>query len=374
MEVDTSKFRIIRGTEKSFGLRHKEVVLTFDDGPIAGNTPRILKTLKDHCVKATFFYVGRMAKAFPKTVRKVVAAGHTLGHHTHNHNALPKYSTAKVRSLISRGARTVEKIGYRGGSEKIRVPFFRYPYLSRSKRTDAVVRSQGMVVFGANIDALDWKRHSPKTIHNRIMKRLRRDGKGIILMHDIHRRTAKMLPMLLATLKREGYKVVHIVPGGSATPSTKPDPLPAIDETIVVASASRPAIEPKLRPVKSLPQNETLPRLADVKLAASEPLTPPTAQPKTVKLAGSPEPLTTPVEVASLDAAQLEGTRAVSAPAKKVSKRKKSSLRVVAGSVEKKAKPRKKLAKKSRKKRRTRAKGVILANGWKLRRSQWILR
>ena len=92
LEIDPKKHRTINGKEASLGLKHKEVILTFDDGPIKGNTTRILKSLKEECVKATFFYVGTMARAYPTLVRKVVREGHTLAHHTHSHNRLPNYS------------------------------------------------------------------------------------------------------------------------------------------------------------------------------------------------------------------------------------------------------------------------------------------
>lgn len=70
--------------EASF-LKQKEVVLTFDDGPMPWVTKSILDTLDTFCTKATFFSVGRMALAYPATVREIVARGHTLGSHTFSH-------------------------------------------------------------------------------------------------------------------------------------------------------------------------------------------------------------------------------------------------------------------------------------------------
>ena len=152
LEVDPLKIRSVKGKEKGLGLKHKEVILTFDDGPIAGKTPRILQALKNECVKATFFYVGRMAKAYPRLVRKVVAQGHTLAHHTHSHNRLPLYSSKRASQLIDQGIKAVEKVAYGESGAKPRIPFFRYPYLARNKTTDKVLASKGLVAFGANID------------------------------------------------------------------------------------------------------------------------------------------------------------------------------------------------------------------------------
>lgn len=372
MKVSASKFRTIVGHEKSFGLRHKEVVLTFDDGPIAGVTSRILKTLSDECVKATFFYVGRMAKSQPRLVRKVVSQGHTLGHHTHAHNRLVAYSSSQVERHVTRGISTIEKIAYGQTGATPRVPFFRYPYLARNKRTDDILRRKGLIAFDANIDSLDWKKVSGDAVHNRIMRRLRQEGKGIVLMHDIQKRTASMLPRLLRSMKREGYKIVHVVP--STSPAPKPDP-------IVVASLDQPeeialdlpkkSIELKLRPVGSMPQNKRAP----VQVAALS--TKPSNESSVVELATLPDnvtappvtvssKVTTPAVVAALSEDQL------SKPRKKLRQKKtrKRGLKIVAGGSKttKRKKPRKTVRRKKRQSIR------VASTRWKLRRSQWILR
>src|SRR4051812_47575750 len=59
-------------------LNEKEVVLTFDDGPIPRYSDRILEILAADCVKATYFVVGKMAKAYPDGLRRIYAAGHTI--------------------------------------------------------------------------------------------------------------------------------------------------------------------------------------------------------------------------------------------------------------------------------------------------------
>ncbi|MEL6744858.1 MAG: polysaccharide deacetylase family protein [Pseudomonadota bacterium] len=241
--LDPAKTRYVSGKERALGLRNKEVILTFDDGPIAGNTSRVLKALRDECVKATFFYVGRMARAYPSLVRRVVREGHTLAHHTAAHNRLPEYSTAKVSKLVGRGIRTVERIAYGKASAKPRTPFFRYPYLARNKRTDKVLRKYGLIDFNANIDSLDWKRDSPSVVHDRIMRRLKREGRGIILMHDIQTRTAKMLPRLLRSLKAGGYKVVHVVPANR--PTNRPSVgSPSEEKPLLVASTDKEQSSP----------------------------------------------------------------------------------------------------------------------------------
>ena len=66
-------------------LADKEVVLTFDDGPLPPHSNKILDILTSECVKATFFIIGRMARQFPDVVRREYAAGYTIGAHSQNH-------------------------------------------------------------------------------------------------------------------------------------------------------------------------------------------------------------------------------------------------------------------------------------------------
>ena len=66
-------------------LADHEVILTFDDGPDAVNTPKILDALKAECVRATFFEIGRNAAALPRIARREVLDGHTVSFHTWSH-------------------------------------------------------------------------------------------------------------------------------------------------------------------------------------------------------------------------------------------------------------------------------------------------
>src|ERR1700722_13343492 len=68
-------------------LRDKEVVLTFDDGPLPPYSEQVLDILAAQCVKATYFLVGAMAHAYPATVRRIYEEGHTIGTHTEDHPA-----------------------------------------------------------------------------------------------------------------------------------------------------------------------------------------------------------------------------------------------------------------------------------------------
>jgi peptidoglycan/xylan/chitin deacetylase (PgdA/CDA1 family) len=90
------------------------------------------------------------------------------------------------------------------------VGFFRFPYLADTGALRQAAADRGLVILDVDIDSKDYFKLSPATLAANTMARVRAKRKGIILMHDIHGRTAAMLPMLLAQLKAGGYKVVAL--------------------------------------------------------------------------------------------------------------------------------------------------------------------
>lgn len=187
-------------------LRSKEVILTFDDGPAPGKTERILSALDRHGVKATFLMVGHMAKAHPALAKRVAREGHAIGSHTYDHANLANVSFSAALENIRRGERAVRAAT--GGE----VAFFRFPYLSHTTKLRNHLASRGTVVLDVDVDSKDYFKVSPARVVEQTMKRLDAKGSGIILLHDLHNRTATMLPTLLRRLKADGYKVVNLQP------------------------------------------------------------------------------------------------------------------------------------------------------------------
>ncbi|MDP9808629.1 peptidoglycan/xylan/chitin deacetylase (PgdA/CDA1 family) [Rhizobium tibeticum] len=185
-------------------LQDKEVILSFDDGPIPGRTDRVLATLDQFGVKGAFMMVGEMAELHPELARKVAMEGNTIGSHTYRHDNLATLAFDMAMKEITRGAAAVTK------ATGVDVNFFRFPYLADSHKLRAAVAMRDMVVMDVDVDSKDYLNTSPATITKRTMDLLHRRGRGIILMHDIHNRTATMLPTLLSTLEAEGYKVVTL--------------------------------------------------------------------------------------------------------------------------------------------------------------------
>jgi len=242
---------------RTIPLADHEVILTFDDGPDAVNTPRILDALAAECVHATFFEIGRNAASLPQIARREVLDGHTVAHHTWSHpqptlRYLPG-GDAAARADILKGMIAVEKAAYGrdfSGAEpkepkdlKLEAPFFRFPGFADTKDLRDWFAANNVGIFGVDLWASDWIRMTPEEELKLIMSRLAKNGhKGMLLMHDNHPWTAEMVPMLLKELKAEGYRVVHMVAGPGNGP-TVPAPPGWRSETERVISALRPRLD-----------------------------------------------------------------------------------------------------------------------------------
>jgi peptidoglycan/xylan/chitin deacetylase (PgdA/CDA1 family) len=200
---------------QSLPLADKEVVLTFDDGPLPRYSNPILDILAAQCVKATYFLIGSMAREFPATVRRMREAGHTIGTHSENHpSRMNRLPIDKVRAEIDQG---IADVGAALWDARDLAPFFRIPGLNRSDAIEAELASRSLVVFSSDTVADDWHRRiRPVDIVRLAMSRLEARGRGILLLHDIHATTVAALPELLKRLKEEGFHIVHVVPGSAA--------------------------------------------------------------------------------------------------------------------------------------------------------------
>ena len=207
--------------KQTLPLNDHEVVLTFDDGPIPPYSNIILDTLELQCVKATYFMVGEMARAYPAIVRRIYNAGMTIGTHSQTHPfRFQALSMQGVERQVDGGIASVDAAL---GDAKAVSPFFRIPGLGRTNAIEHFLQERGLVTWSADIDTNDWWRGtSASAVVQRAMHRLNQKGRGILLMHDIHPATALGLPMLLKQLKANGYRVVQVVAAGER-PKSVPD-------------------------------------------------------------------------------------------------------------------------------------------------------
>jgi peptidoglycan/xylan/chitin deacetylase (PgdA/CDA1 family) len=204
-------------------LRDHEVVLTFDDGPLPHNSNQILDILASQCVKATFFEIGRMAQSYPEGVRKLIAAGHSVGTHSQTHPlTMNKMPIDRARQEIDDGIASVQAA--LGDNSAALAPFFRIPGLMRAEGVEDYLASKGIMVWSADFLADDWRHISSQRVYDLAIKRLEDKGKGILLLHDIQARTVAALPRILTELKARGYRIVHVVPAGPQNPATPTEP------------------------------------------------------------------------------------------------------------------------------------------------------
>jgi peptidoglycan/xylan/chitin deacetylase (PgdA/CDA1 family) len=213
----------LKSFAQTLPLDEHEVVLTFDDGPWPPTTSRVLATLARECVRATFFLIGKPASEHPELVRRIVAEGHTVGHHTWSHRSLRRIKPSESGQEIDRGIAAVEMALHGAATTIPSTPFFRFPGFETTPATLDLLQSRGIVVFGADLWASDWNPMMPKQQLKLLTDRLKLARKGIILLHDPKAQTAAMLPDFLRYLKDNHYRVVHLVP---AAPDKKPDIVP----------------------------------------------------------------------------------------------------------------------------------------------------
>lgn len=214
VEIDTStghRYGHQQSDVEDF-LQQGEVVLTFDDGPLRSHTAPVLKALDNHCTKAIFFSVGRMALSDPAMLKEVARRGHTIGTHTWSHKDLMKIGTARAKAEFELGFSAVTK-----ALGQPVAPFFRFPYLSEPNSVAAYAKTRNISVFSIDVDSEDYRTKDPDVLHRRIVGRLVANGKGIILFHDIQPSTARALQGILDDIKARGFKVVQVVAKGTAT-------------------------------------------------------------------------------------------------------------------------------------------------------------
>ncbi len=198
---------------RTLPLNDHEVVITFDDGPLPPYSDRVLDTLDSQCVKATFFLVGEMARAYPWVVRHEYNEGHTIGTHSLDHPLVfQTLSADRVEHEVDGG---ISLVGAALGDATAVSPFFRIPGLGRSKTAENFLAAHDLITFSVDVVADDWFRGiSSQQIVDRAMRRLEAKGRGILLLHDIHPATAQALPVLLKDLKEKGFHVVQVVATG----------------------------------------------------------------------------------------------------------------------------------------------------------------
>jgi peptidoglycan-N-acetylglucosamine deacetylase len=179
------------------------IAMTFDDGPSATLTPKLLDILAAHHIKATFFVLGENVAEHPEIVARAAQEGHEIASHSWSHPNFAKMSLERVRSQLQR---TDDAIKNATGK---RPTLFRPPYGSITEREKHGIHDEfGYDIILWDVDPLDWKRPGPAVVRGRILKETRPGS--IVLSHDIHPGTIEAMPSTLDELEAKGFKFVTV--------------------------------------------------------------------------------------------------------------------------------------------------------------------
>jgi peptidoglycan/xylan/chitin deacetylase (PgdA/CDA1 family) len=212
------------------------IALTFDDGPNATLTPKLLDLLAARHLKATFFVVGQNAADHPDILKRAVREGHEIANHSWSHPNLGKMSDDAVRRELQK---TDDAITAAIGK---RPTLLRPPYGSITARQKKWIHEEfGYRIIIWDVDPLDWKRPGPSVVTARILKETK--AGSIVLAHDIHPPTIEAMPRTFDQLIEKGFKSVTVTELlGMATPiPPKPKPSPSAPRAVVVPSPTETA-------------------------------------------------------------------------------------------------------------------------------------
>lgn len=181
---------------------HKEVYLTFDDGPTPEVTLWVLNELKKHNFKATFFCIGKNIEENIEVFKQISLDGHRIGNHTQHHENGWKTETVQYLKSFNDCQKVIEK--HIGKQEEI---LFRPPYGKISRwQIKAIGKNQSKIVMWSNLSQ-DYKTFisNEKCYLNSIYALQKGD---IIVFHDSKKafeNLKEVLPRTLAYLKKEGF-------------------------------------------------------------------------------------------------------------------------------------------------------------------------
>ncbi|GAB3755601.1 polysaccharide deacetylase family protein [Microlunatus parietis] len=180
----------------------KCIALTYDDGPNPRTTGKLIKILKKHKVRATFFQLGQLARRHPKLVRKIHRAGSEVANHSWDHDSLNRKSVKGAYRDLKRASAAIEK------GCRCRVRLMRPPYGATDRGVTKAARKAGLAEILWDVDTLDWSSRNARKIKRKVLRGAARNR--IVLMHDIHRSTIAAQEGIIRGLKKRGYTLVTV--------------------------------------------------------------------------------------------------------------------------------------------------------------------
>ena len=243
----------------------KYIAMTYDDGPHATLTPRLLDMLKERGIKATFFVVGKNVAEYPKIAKRIVDEGHEIASHSWSHPLLSKLSDASVRDQLERTHAAIEK------ATGVNTTLLRPPYGGFTERQRRWAHGEfGYKTILWDLDPLDWKVRNANHVEREILQNTR--AGSIILTHDIHKSTVDAMPGTLDALLARGFKFATVSeliamdrpvpkkPKATPKPKTVPagaEPATEEKEPTIPTDATAPEASPATGPAPKVEETKT---------------------------------------------------------------------------------------------------------------------
>lgn len=178
----------------------KLIALTFDDGPDANDTPRLLDGLKARGVSVTFFVQGQSLEWGSRYVSRAYAEGHEIGSHSWSHPNLPDLSTEAALEQFEKTGALLDQICGEGNEYLIRPPY--------GNTTSEFREEIDAPLIHWSVDTLDWELLNEYAVRDAILEEAY-DG-AIVLLHDIHATTVDGALMAIDVLLARGYELVTV--------------------------------------------------------------------------------------------------------------------------------------------------------------------
>lgn len=181
----------------------KEIAITFDDGPHAEFTPKILSKLAEFKVPATFFVIGKNISGNENLLRQMDSEGHVIGNHTFTHSFFIDFKGADgFTEELTRTADAISKVIGK------RIKLFRPPYGVITPNLAKAAKNLKYDIIGWNVRSLDTTRISEKAILKQMLEQIKPGA--IILFHDTSDKTINVLEQTLHIVRQNGYNIVSI--------------------------------------------------------------------------------------------------------------------------------------------------------------------
>ncbi len=180
----------------------RRVALSFDCAWGVDYTDSLLETLRKEKVRATFFTVQFWAEKYPAYLKKIAEGGHEIGTHSATHPYMSRLTKTEIEKELTTSSEAIEKVTGR------RVELFRPPYGDYDDLLIDTANEMGLYPIQWDVDSLDWKDLSASDIVSRIVSRAK--SGSIVLMHNNGLHTAEALPIVIDTLRANGFEFVPI--------------------------------------------------------------------------------------------------------------------------------------------------------------------